>query len=193
MKYSMEKMVLVMLIFTVTLFHACQDTPGDADSTKDTADGVAKGDTSVSDTREKDAAFLQDQVGGNYAEIKFAQLAKDKSGNKEIKDVADMLIQDHTAALNQLKDAASRKGVTVPAEENQDAKDQYKELSEKKPADFDKAWCDALMDKHKKTIDKLEDVSDDKLDAELKTWAAAILPKIRTHHEKLMACHDKLK
>jgi len=104
-----------------------------------------------------------------------------------------MLEMDNNAALNQLKDLSGKKSINVPSEEDQDAKDNYKNLSEKSGKEFDKAWCEALVDKHKKTIDKLEDIADDNADPDLKNWAATILPKIRTHHDKLMACHDKLK
>jgi putative membrane protein len=192
MKYSMEKITLALCISAVTTFHACQDTPGDAD-TKDTANVMSNTDTTAASTRDRDTRFLEDMVKGNYEEVKLAQLGKQKSSNKEIDDIAEMLEMDHTAALNQLKDLSSKKSITVPTEEDQDAKDKYKSLSDKSGKEFDKAWCEALVDKHKKTIDKLEDIADDNADSDLKSWASNTLPKIRTHHDKLKACHDKLK
>ena len=140
---------------------------------------------------EKDQAFLSDQVGGNYAEIKYTQLAQQKSKDAEIKDVAKFLETEHTNALNELKDLAAKKNVNVPSEEPQDAKDKYKMLSDKSAKDFDRTWVEELISKHEKSIAKLEgaDISD----PDLKTWVTNILPKLRIHHDKLMQCHNKMK
>jgi len=141
---------------------------------------------------EKDAQFVVDQVSGNYAEVKLAQLAQQKSTNTEIKSIAAMLESDHTAVLNDLKSFATKKNISVPAEESQDAKDKIQKLNEEQSPAFDKKWCDELMDKHVKGIKTYEDASTNLEDPELKSWAANLVPKLKMHHEKLEACHKKL-
>ena len=141
---------------------------------------------------EKDAQFVVDQVAGNYAEVKMAQLAQQKSTNTEIKSIAAMLESDHTAVLNDLKSFATKKNISVPAEESQDAKDKIQTLNDTQPAAFDKKWCDELMAKHEKGIKTYEDASTSLEDPELKSWAANLVPKLKMHHEKLEACQKKL-
>jgi len=141
---------------------------------------------------EKDAQFVVDQVSGNYAEVKLAQLAQQKSTNAEIKSIAAMLESDHTAVLNDLKSFATKKNISIPAEESQDAKDKFQKLNEEQSTAFDKRWCDELMDKHTKGIKSYEDASTNLEDPELKSWAANLVPKLKMHHEKLEACHKKL-
>lgn len=141
---------------------------------------------------EKDAQFVVDQVAGNYAEVKLAQLAQQKSTNPEIKSVAAMLESDHTAVLNDLKSFATKKNISIPAEETQDAKDKIQKLNEEQASAFDKKWCDELMDKHMKGIKAYEDASNNLEDPELKSWAANLVPKLKMHHEKLDSCHKKL-
>jgi|SRR5688572_7188959 len=141
---------------------------------------------------EKDAQFVVDQVSGNYAEVKLAQLAQQKSTNAEIKSIAAMLESDHTAVLNDLKSFATKKNISIPAEESQDAKDKIQKLNEEQSTAFDKRWCDELMDKHTKGIKSYEDASTNLEDPELKSWAANLVPKLKMHHEKLEACHKKL-
>jgi putative membrane protein len=141
---------------------------------------------------EKDAQFVVDQVAGNYAEVKLAQLAQQKSTNTEIKSIAAMLESDHTAVLNDLKSFATKKNISVPAEESQDAKDKIQKLNEEQPAAFDKTWCDELIAKHEKGIKTYEDASTNLEDPELKSWAANLVPKLKMHHEKLEACQKKL-
>ena len=195
MKYSTDKITLVLLIAAVSIFHACQGTPGDNDN-KDTATVKSDRDTTAmgtANTKDKDGQVVSDLIAANSEEIRLADLAKKKSANKEVKDIADMLVKDHTAALGELRDLASRKGLALQAEDTMASNKAYKDLADAKPKDFDKDWCSKLEDKHKSTIDKLEGLQNDNIDPDIKSWASNILPKIRTHHDKLMACKDKMK
>lgn len=189
----MEKITLVLLIGAVSVFHACQDTPADNDS-KDSATVKSDRDTSVmASTKDKDAEVVSGLIAANSEEIKLAELAKKKSANKEVKDIAGMLVKDHTAALGELRDLADKKGLMIAAEDTAASNKAYKDLDDEKGKEFDKEWCSKLTDKHKNTIDKLEGLSNENVDPDLKTWASNILPKIRIHHDQLMACRDKLK
>jgi len=138
------------------------------------------------------AEFISEAISGNSAEVRFAKLALQNSSNNEIKAVARLLDKDHTAALGQLKAMAARKKISIPAEETADLKNKVNELSAKKGSEFDKPWCEMLMEKHKTTISKYEDMAKNTTDQELKNWINKTLPKIRIHHDKLMACHSKL-
>lgn len=142
---------------------------------------------------EKEAQFIVDVAAVNYAEIRMAQLASQKSANGEIKTLAGELEKEHTAMLNEVKEYAAKKSITVPTEESQEAKDDITDLQDEKPADFDKKWCNEQMDYHKIAIDKFEKASDDLADADLKNWVNTNLPKLKQHQDKLKACHEKLK
>jgi len=136
--------------------------------------------------------FLSDAVSGNYGEVRLAKLALQNSANNEVKAVARLLEKDHTAALGQLKVLATKKKITIPTEETADLKSKISDMSGKKGSEFDKAWVDMLMEKHNATISKYEDMAKTTTDADLKNWINATLPKIRIHHDKLMACHSKI-
>lgn len=195
MKYYLK--TLVILVFSGILSFGIVSCNDDTTSTTDTKNSDSTtvdkkmGDTVSNAMNEKDQAFLSDQIGGNYAEIKYTQLAQQKSKNAEIKEVAKFLETEHTNALNDLKDLAGKKNVNVPSEEPQDAKDIYKMLSDKSAKDFDKTWVEELISKHEKSIAKLEGA--DIADPDLKNWVTNILPKLRIHHDKLMQCHNKMK
>ena len=140
---------------------------------------------------EKDSRLVVDMVEGNYAEIKMVQSAKERSTNADVKDLANYLETQHKEVLSELKDLAGKKGIIVPSEESDESKDKIRDLSATKANKFDKKWCKELMDKHEKSIDKLEkaDISD----PDLKKWVNELLPKLRIHHDRLMQCHNKLK
>lgn len=199
------KIVAVALFSANTIFIGCD---GDDDADRDTNGSGEVSDTTATTkneaedrndsalftkTAEKEAQFVVDVVASNYGEVKLARLAQQKASNSELKDVARMLEQDHRAVLNDLKSMASKKGITIPTEENGDAKDKLKELTDEKAGVFDKEWCETLMDNHKASISKFENAANDISDPDIKNFVNSVLPKLRTHHDRLMECHKKLK
>jgi len=193
------KFFAAALLVANTIFISCGDSD-DADTdasdttatTKNEAENI--NDTALSTkAAEKDAQFVVDVVASNYGEVKLAKLAQQKASSSELKDVARMLETDHNAVLNDLKSMADRKGITVPTEENGASKDKLKELTDEKSSEFDKEWCETLMDNHKTSISKFENAANDLSDPDLKSFVNTVLPKLRTHHDKLMECHKKLK
>ncbi|WEK33496.1 MAG: DUF4142 domain-containing protein [Candidatus Pseudobacter hemicellulosilyticus] len=165
-----------------------KEEPGTKEAAEESNDQKFKTDSS-----EKNAQFVVDAVEANATEIRLAELALQKSSDKEVKDIAKQLVTDHTAALNDLKVLAGNKSISIPTEDPEKAKEKVKDLSEKKPADFNKAWTDQLMEKHMKTISDYERALNELSDQDIKNWINTVLPKIRAHHDKLMALNSKLK
>ena len=129
-----------------------------------------KNDSTFSDRDdEKDADFVVNTVAGNYAEIKLAQLALNKSSDSKVKEMATKLEADHTKILNDLKAYADKHGIVVPMEETDEAAKDMDKLEEKTAKDFDEEWCEMLEDNHQKTINKFEARIDKTEDAELRT------------------------
>jgi putative membrane protein len=199
MKFQFKNAAYCLLLgASVFLAGACNDegTAGDNDADSlnvaNNSNNNSANDSSSLNAGDRD--FITDQIESDMAEIRIAQLAQQKATSAEIKQIAKTLEADHTASLNQIKDLASRKGVTVPTEEDNDGKDLYNNLNEKTGANFDREWTEKVMDKHDKAIKKFQDKTEDNnADADLKAWAAGVLPKLRTHHDQLMAFHNKLK
>lgn len=192
------KIVAIALIATSS-FISCGDDTNDGGNSSDTTattknEAEDKNDSALSTkAAEKEAQFVVDVVASNYGELKLARLAQQKASNSELKDVAKMLEKDHSAVLSDLKTLASNKGITLPTEENGDSKDKLKELTDVKASEFDKEWCETLMDTHKTSISKFENAANDVSDPGLKSFIDTVLPKLRTHHDRLMECHKKLK
>ncbi|MGB8194489.1 MAG: DUF4142 domain-containing protein [Chitinophagaceae bacterium] len=188
----MKHLKTIVLGASILFMAACNDANNDG-----VKDGDAKVDSPATSTSnalaEKDAQFLMDVAASNMAEIKMSQLAQQKGMNQEVKDIGKMLETDHSAVLSDVKNFASQKSVTLPAEEKDEAKSDHNKLNEKTGKEFDKDWCEHMIAMHKKSIDKFEGAQSDLTDAELKTWTSNTLPKLRTHLAKLQACEAKLK
>jgi predicted outer membrane protein len=57
-----------------------------------------------------DKAFLQKAMEANEAEIELGRMAQSKAEDPRVKDFAAMMVQDHTNALNRLRDVSATGG-----------------------------------------------------------------------------------
>ncbi|HEY0680145.1 MAG TPA: DUF4142 domain-containing protein [Chitinophagaceae bacterium] len=194
----MKDLKTILLGAGLLAMMACNDAATDADNDKDSL-GVNENRTDTSTTAtgtalaEKDAQFLSEVAASNMAEVKLSQLAQQKGTNQEVKDIAKMLETDHSAVLGEVRSFASGRSVSLPAEEKEDARDMHNKLNAKTGKEFDKDWCEHMVDMHQKSIKKFEDAQNDLNDADLKAWVGNTLPKLRTHLDKLKECDKKLK
>lgn len=141
---------------------------------------------------EKEADFVVETIIGNFANVKFAQLALDRSGNESVKEAAAMIDRDHEKLIKELKGFANMRGITIPLEENKNARKKLEDLALTDSKSFDEKWCRELTNRHEKTIESLEDMWEDTSDEELKKWINSALPGLRGNLVKLQSCHEKL-
>ncbi|HEY3429386.1 MAG TPA: DUF4142 domain-containing protein [Cyclobacteriaceae bacterium] len=143
---------------------------------------------------EKDADFVVNTLASNYAEVKLAKLAQNRSQDPEIKDLAKMLETDHNRVISELKTFADKNGIAVPSEETNEDKEDINDLaSENDTNKFDEKWCKELKNRHEKSINKFEARLNKSEDLELKNWVNATLPALRNHLEMLKQNEDRLK
>ena len=67
------------------------------------------------------------------------------------------------------------------------------DLSQKSGADFDKAYVDAMIDGHKKTLDLMNDEAKNGKDADFKAFAAKTAPVVQKHLDAINAIHKSMK
>jgi putative membrane protein len=142
-------------------------------------------------TEEKDAQFLVDAATINMEEVKLGQIAATNARLKEVKDLAAMMVEEHQKAYDQVSALAAKKQVTIPTAMPDKQKEEADKLSGKMGKDFDKDYCDKMVDGHKDAITKFEKASTDAADADIRNWATEMLPALRKHLDHAMACRDK--
>jgi putative membrane protein len=193
MKRIFRILTLASLVFMLACETRRESDSADAnEDSKEVAEDA--NDEKFEDNKaENDADFVANTVAANYGEIKFAGLANQRSANPEVKKAAAMLVKDHTKALNELKTLAQSKNITVPVEEDNEAKRKTERFSDEAGKDFDKKWCKEMIDRHDESIRKFENRLEKTQDAELKAWINKTLPVLRTHREHCNALHEKIK
>ena len=142
---------------------------------------------------EMDAQFLVDASEINMKEIQLGQLAQQKAMMSDVKDLGKMMESEHTKAMNELKDLAEKKIISIPTSLTDEYQKEYNNFADKKAMDFDKDYCDAMVAGHKDAVNKFEKASTDATDPDIKAWAAATLPALRNHLDHAMTCQEKCK
>jgi len=144
-------------------------------------------------TDEKTTDFLVKAANGGLAEVKLAQLAKDKGSAASVKEFADMMITDHGAANDKVKQLAAARNVTLPAEPDADHQKKADDLSKKTGKDFDKAYVDAMIKGHKETVDMFKTASTKVTDAEVKAFIDNTIPTIEHHLQRIQEIKKGMK
>ncbi len=140
-----------------------------------------------------DAAFMMKAAEINMEEIKLGKLAQQKGTMAHVKELGKMMATEHTQAMEGLTALAKTKMTTIPATESEKAKNDYKMLSEESGKDFDKAYSDMMVKGHKEAIELFEKTAMDTKDAEIKSMATAMIPKLKTHLEHSEMCQKECK
>jgi len=194
-----------MIAAAAFAFQGCgganKDAKESADSTnaaKDTTkmDSTAKDTTKMSGAMAvstDDSKFATDVANGGLAEVALGKLAQQKATNPQVKSFADMMVKDHSKANDELMAIAKAKNITLPAAPDADHQKKLDDLSKLSGKDFDKAYVDAMVDGHKKTLDLLKMGEKDCKDAELKAFATKTAPVVQMHLDAINKIHDSMK
>ena len=195
----MKKLSFAFVIAGAALaFTACNNAPKDAKATADSVNKTKDTTTNVAATGgiavdAKDAKFATNAANGGMAEVALGKLAASKTTNPQIKEFANMMVTDHTKANDELMAIAKTKNITLPATVDADHQKKMDDLSKKTGKDFDKAYVDAMIDGHKKTLDLMSDEEKDGKDADLKAFATKINPTVKMHYDAINKIHDSMK
>jgi putative membrane protein len=142
---------------------------------------------------EDDKDFAMKVAQGNMAEVSLGSMAAQKGTSPDVKTFGNRMVNDHGKALDELKQLATNKGITLPTDVSAEQKATADKLSKYSGKQFDKAYADTMADEHEKDAKTVEKASKDAKDPDLKAWAAKTLPVIQDHLKMAKEMKDKVK
>ena len=126
------------------------------------------------------------------AEIELGQLAQEKSQDQSVREYAQRMVKDHEAADAKLKQIAGQKNLMLPDSLDAEHAALKEKLSSLKVAAFDREYVKAMAKGHDKAVALFEAASQaPQMPAELKEFAASILPTLKQHDAMAHSLHDK--
>lgn len=132
-------------------------------------------------TNSDDRLFARLLAEGGLAEIAFAELASQKAQASTAGDFARRMIDDHSAANNELATIAEKSKIPLPEELNAEHREMRERLESLDGADFDLAYMRGQVVDHQKAVLLLIWEIDNGQDGELQRYASKTLRTVLHH------------
>jgi putative membrane protein len=130
----------------------------------------------------EDKTFVKEAAIGGMAEVELSKLAQ-KSANADVKKFADRMVQDHTAANQQLTTIATGLGIEMPKAldpEHERLRENVQTLHGKA---FDEQYMQGMVEDHNKAVMLFQHEERSGSSAQLKQFAQKTLPTLQEHQK----------
>ncbi|HEY9855702.1 MAG TPA: DUF4142 domain-containing protein [Stenomitos sp.] len=128
-----------------------------------------------------DQQFVSNLGPGNSSEIALSQLALQHASSQAVRQFAQRMVTDHTQAGQQLQQAASQAGMTVPQDIKPEDQAASQQLSNLSGMAFDRAYMAKMVADHEKTVTLFETEIRQGQNTAIKGFAQQALPTIQDH------------
>jgi putative membrane protein len=128
-----------------------------------------------------DQLFVMAAAASGMGEIGISQLAKQKTQDQQVQQYADMMIQDHTQANQQLAQLAGAKGIEVPQRPGLKDTATAMALSGCSPEQFAREFFKQQEAAHVIAIGLFKAEAERGQDPEIREFARTTLPKLEQH------------
>jgi putative membrane protein len=133
--------------------------------------------------------FLIEAMQGDMAEVQMGKLAQQKGQSEDVKQLGQMLEQDHSQHLQQAQQEAQQLGITPPQQVNAKQKANYERMSKLNGAQFDKQFTKHEVADHKKDIAEYQKQAKSK--GPLAQFAEQTVPVLQKHLQTAQAAENK--
>ncbi|WP_169307506.1 DUF4142 domain-containing protein [Chitiniphilus eburneus] len=128
-----------------------------------------------------DASFIEQAGAAGLAEVEAGRLALQKGSSEGVKQLANMLIDDHTKANERLNTVAALKNLSPPSEPGEANRKQLARLNGVSGKDFDEEFLKQQRAAHQEAIALFSKQAKSGKDPDLKKFAADTLPRLQAH------------
>lgn len=151
--------------------------------------GAADAQTATSGTRSDSAAaiasadrtFLLKAAADGMAEVELSRLAQQQAGSEQVRQFAARIVQDHTAAHQDLIQIAANKGVPLPTELTAAQQRRLETLRHLNGAAFDREYMRHMVGDHHKDYALFQKQAKSSQDSDVQGFASKTLPVLQEH------------
>ena len=136
--------------------------------------------------------FAMEAAAGSVMEVELGQLALKKAQLQEVKEFAQMMVEDHRQLNQRLEDILQGSLVDMPEHLKAKQQEKLQELQNLSGMEFDKEYMEIMVEAHKESIENFESAREEVQDAELQAWIDKGLSVLRQHHEQAKQLKDQL-
>ena len=137
--------------------------------------------------------FWAEIARGNLAEIEASNLALQRAQSEQVKQFAQQMVTDHTAAGTELQTLAASKNVTLPTAVSAGHRTSIDRMGARTGNDFDRDYMRMMVNDHERMVRLLQRESERNADADVKAFAAKHLPIVQGHLATARSLHDTVR
>lgn len=141
------------------------------------------GKTQTNMSKSADGKFMMMAATSGMNEITLSNQALSKSSNEDVRKFAQMMIDDHTKAGDELKSLAMTKNMMLPTDADAKHKAALRKMSSMTGDSFDMAYVKMMVKDHEKAVAMFQKEASGGKDADAKAFAAKTLPTLQGHLE----------
>jgi putative membrane protein len=145
----------------------------------DTTEGRAQ--EQVMDPLASARRFVKDAAEGSATDVALGKLAQEKGSSDAVKEFGKRMVDDHSKATEELKQAAGMVQIEVPSETPKKARKAHDKLSKLSGADFDREYTKMMVSDHKGDIKAFQREARNGAIPSVKDFAAKTLPTLQEH------------
>ncbi len=135
-----------------------------------------RNDMTTQNLSRSDRDFLEKAAKSGMEEVEISQIVSTRLSNSQVRELAGMMVKDHTTVNSELTNLAARKGVALPS----DMMKATEKWSTKAVDDLAQDYLEALQDDHQEAVKLFEKASKSE-DAEIAAFAMKHLPSLQRH------------
>jgi putative membrane protein len=138
--------------------------------------------------------FVEKAGISGMAEVEMGELGAQKATNGQVKTFAKRMVTDHTKANEELQTVIKGKGLQIPSSRSAMHKTTMEKFQQQDAGkDFDRDYMEQMVEDHETDVELFETAADDqKLDADLRSYAKRTLPTLRDHLKQAQTIESKL-
>src|SRR5437868_12431007 len=129
-----------------------------------------------------DKKFMRSVTESGIGDVKLAQLALQKSSSPSVKELAQRMLDDHTAINKDMADVADEAGVMLPKKMSKQDQEEYEKLSTLSGKDFDTEYVTYIARAHYQDLHAFHREASA---AAMPSLETEVLKAMRTMHEHL--------
>jgi putative membrane protein len=146
----------------------------------------------ASDINKKDTEYLQKAAQGTMAEVKMGELAQKQASDERVKQFGKRMVDDHGKDLQNIRQLASQKHVTLPDAPNTEQSKEADKLAKLSGTDFDKEYVKYEMKDHKEDVKESSKTMKTAADPDVKNFASAEYRTVTAHKKEIDKLHTQL-
>jgi putative membrane protein len=173
----------IALLAAFAIFAAgCESDDNRNDQNDSSVRGTGTSTDKSSALTESDRQFITDAASSDLFEIQSSQWAlQQQNVDSELSRIAQMMVEDHTKASQDLRKIAQGKGITVPQKMLANHQQMYDRLRSASGNQIATQYRQMQLQAHQEGVALFQRASQNLQDPELRQFAQRTLPVLREH------------